>query len=101
MDAVVSNPPYVSAEEWDGLEPEVRDHDPREALVPGPTGLEAYQALVGAAFILLRPEGTLVLELGYGQSEQVRDLAEGAGFRAVRIKPDLRAVPRVLVAERP
>ena len=75
MDLVVSNPPYVSEREWETLEPEVRDHDPRVALVAGPTGLEAYSALVPSSFVLLRPGGRLVLELGDRQAGGVR----GAG----------------------
>jgi release factor glutamine methyltransferase len=101
MDTVVSNPPYVRADEWARLEPEVRDHDPQGALVAGPTGLEAYQALIPSAFDLLRPEGYLVLELGFGQAEDVRDIALASGFRAHEIRPDMQQIPRVLVAERP
>lgn len=100
MDVVVSNPPYVSAEDWQGLMPEVRDYDPREALVPGPTGLEAYGPLVRSAFALLRPEGSLVLELGWGQADRVRELVAEAGFRGMQVRPDLRSIPRVLVAEK-
>lgn len=100
MDVVVSNPPYVSAEDWQGLLPEVRDYDPREALVPGPTGLEAYGPLVRSACELLRPEGSLVLELGWGQADRVRDLVAEAGFRGIQVRPDLRSIPRVLVAEK-
>lgn len=100
MDAVVSNPPYVSADDWQGLAPEVRDYDPREALVSGPTGLEAYGPLVRSAAELLRPEGSLVLELGWGQADRVRELVGEAGFRITEVRPDLRSIPRVLVAEK-
>jgi release factor glutamine methyltransferase len=97
MDLVAANPPYVSEEEWEALEPEVRDHDPRAALVAGPTGLEAYAALLPAASGLLRPGGHLVLELGCGQDRAVRSLAASAGFEIVEVLPDLRGIPRVLV----
>jgi release factor glutamine methyltransferase len=100
LDAVVSNPPYVSAEDWQGLAPEVRDYDPREALVPGPSGLEAYGPLLETAFELLRPEGSIVLELGWGQADRVRELVSEAGFRGVQVRPDLRSIPRVLIAEK-
>lgn len=100
MDAVVSNPPYVSEGDWQGLAPEVRDYDPREALVSGPTGLEAYGPLVRSASGLLRPEGSLVIELGWGQADRVRELVGEAGFRITEVRPDLRSIPRVLVAEK-
>ena len=101
MDAVVSNPPYVSETEWETLEPEVREYDPRVALVGGATGLEPYAPLARAARDLLRPEGLLVLEVGFEQAEEVKTIVSAAGFRAIRIEPDLRGIPRVVVAEGP
>jgi release factor glutamine methyltransferase len=101
MDAVVSNPPYVAASAWGDLEPEVRDHEPRDALVPGPSGMEAYHVLAPAAYDLLRPGGWLVLELGYGQRDGVRRLVDGAGLVTEAVRPDLRGIPRVLLARRP
>ena len=100
LDAVVSNPPYVSQEEWEGLAPEVRLHEPRVALVPGETGLEAYRALLPAAFRLLRPGGALVLELGWRSAAPVRALAGEAGFRDVDVRRDLRGLERILMARR-
>jgi len=100
MDLVVSNPPYVSEQDWNGLEPEVRDHDPREALVAGPTGLEVFEELLPAAFGLLRPDGVFIAEIGCGTESAVGSLAATAGFRAIDVRPDLRGIPRVLVAER-
>ena len=100
MHAVVSNPPYVAAAAWEQLEPEVRDYDPREALVPGPSGLEAYHALAPAACNLLRPGGQLVLELGHGQADAVRAILVSSGFDAFVVHADLQGIPRVLVARR-
>jgi len=101
MDVVVSNPPYVREDEIEQLQPEVRDFDPREALVSGPTGLESYRRLLRSALDLLRPEGAIVLELGWDQAASVRQLAAEAGFRGIEVRPDLRSVPRVLIGERP
>ena len=101
FDAVVSNPPYVTELEWHGLEPEVRDWEPKQALVPGPNGLEAYEALVPAARRLLRPGGFLLLEIGYGQAEAVRGIAVEAGYEAIQVRDDLRGIPRVVVARSP
>jgi release factor glutamine methyltransferase len=101
MDVVVSNPPYVSEEEWRTLEPEVRDYEPKGALVPGPTGNEAYEALAPAAFRLLRPGGTLVLELGHTSEAAATRAVNHAGFGETGVLPDLRGIPRILVARRP
>lgn len=98
--AVVSNPPYVTEDEWRDLAPEVRDHEPREALVPGPSGLEAYEVLVPLAAAVLVPDGLLALELGHRSAPAVIGLAERAGLRDVRVLPDLAGIPRVLLARR-
>ena len=100
LHAVVSNPPYVPEEEWRTLEPEVRDHEPKGALVPGPTGLEAYAAIVPLAAASLVPGGVLALELGIASEPGVREMAERAGLSAVRVLPDLAGIPRVLLARR-
>jgi len=101
MDVVVCNPPYVTRGDWIELQREVRDHDPRVALVAGPSGLESYQAVIPASLGLLRPEGWLILELGYGQGPAVSELVLASGFRRPEIRPDLRGIPRILIAERP
>ena len=100
VDVVVSNPPYVAQAEWERLEPEVRVHEPRAALVPGETGLEGYAALMPAAFRLLRPGGSLVLELGWKSAAPVRTLALECGFQGLHIHDDDRGIPRILEARR-
>lgn len=99
-DAVVSNPPYVAEEEWGGLQPEVRDHEPRIALVPGPTGYEAYEAVARAASRMLRPSGLLALELGWKSEAAVRAIVLCNGFREIAVSDDMRGIPRVLIARR-
>ncbi|MGH9417655.1 MAG: peptide chain release factor N(5)-glutamine methyltransferase [Terriglobales bacterium] len=98
-DLVVSNPPYVAAAELAGLQAEVRDHEPRAALVAGPAGTEVYARLIPAAHAGLRPGGWLVLELGYAAAEAVREML-GAGWEGVTVRPDLQGWPRVLLARR-
>jgi release factor glutamine methyltransferase len=97
---VVSNPPYVDPAELDGLAPEVRDHEPREALVApdGPYG--PYRRLVQQAYPLLVPGGTLLVEIGQGMSTGVVRLFETGGFQVLRVLPDLQSIPRVVVARR-
>ena len=101
FDLVVSNPPYVREAEWRDLAPEVRDHDPRSALVP-PGGVEAlYGRLLAGAARVLRPGGTVAVEVGAGQSEGVAAQAAAAGFEPARTRRDLQEIPRVVVARRP
>jgi release factor glutamine methyltransferase len=99
LDLVVSNPPYIAAAEVASLPVEVREHEPREALVAGPTGLEAYKRLV-SQLGALRPGTPLVLEVGAGQAEAVAALLEDAGFVHVRTIPDYAGIPRVVIGRR-
>jgi release factor glutamine methyltransferase len=101
MDAVLSNPPYVAEDEWAGLSPEVRDYEPRVALVPGPSGLEAYRRVAASAIRLLVPGGCMVVELGFKREGGARDAATRAGLTGLEVLPDLRGIPRVLLARRP
>jgi release factor glutamine methyltransferase len=98
---VVSNPPYVSAAEWADLDAEVRDHEPRLALVPGDTGLEALDLLLDQARHWLAPGGTIVLELAPHQSAVMAATAEKAGYLDVRVRPDLAGRERTLTARWP
>jgi len=100
FDAVVSNPPYVAEEEWGGLDPEVRDHEPKRALVPGPTGNEAYAVIAPAAYRALAPGGLLALELGWKSEAAVRAMVAAAGFRQIEVRPDVQGIPRVLAARK-
>lgn len=97
---VVSNPPYVTAAELGGLAPEVRDHEPVEALVSGPTGLECLERIVADAPTWLEPSGVLVLELAPHQAADVAARAAAAGFASVEVRDDLTGRARALVARR-
>jgi release factor glutamine methyltransferase len=98
FDLIVSNPPYVSEEEFAGLERQVREHEPRGALVSGPTGLEAYAALLPQARARLRPGGWLILETGYRSAAALRPLL--ADWAAVEARRDYQGWERVLLARR-
>jgi release factor glutamine methyltransferase len=101
FDLVVSNPPYIPADEYVALEPNVRDYEPRLALYGGVDGLDFYRRLVPGAALLLRPGGMLAVEVGRGQADPVAGIFEAAGaFGAVRTRDDLSGVPRVVYAHR-
>ncbi len=99
FDLIVSNPPYVGREEWARLTADVRDHEPRRALVGGVRGTEFTEKLVRAARRFLKPGGRLVLEIGAGQEETVRAMF-GAGWDAAEVAPDLAGIPRVIAARK-
>jgi release factor glutamine methyltransferase len=96
---VVSNPPYVAEAEVLDLPVEVAVWEPRGALVSGPTGLEAIEAIVAEAPEWLDPEaGALVCELAPHQAVDAQDLARDVGFAEVDVHADLAGRDRVLVA---
>lgn len=97
FDLIVSNPPYVAARDLPGLEPEVRDHEPRLALTDDGDGLAFYRRILDVAPTLLRSGGNIFLEIGYGQSEALDALCRDAGFE-VDVLTDLDRVPRILWA---
>lgn len=98
---VVSNPPYISENEFDLLDGEVREWEPRIALVAGPTGMEAVEAVVVSAGEWLRPEGSVVVEIAPHQAGRAAALARAAGFSDVDVVEDLTSRERVLVARSP
>ena len=100
LDLLVSNPPYIPAEEEAGLPREVREHEPRGALYAGPEGLDAYRSLIADAPRLPRPGGWLVVELGYRQVDAVRAMLD-ARWSEVSVVSDLAGLPRVLAARLP
>jgi release factor glutamine methyltransferase len=101
---VVSNPPYVTEEEWAGLDPEVRA-EPRQALVAGPgrsgaPGLADVEAVLQEALFWLARPGAVVVELAPSQAGAAQERARQLGYDEVRVEPDLAGRPRALVARR-
>lgn len=96
FDLVVSNPPYIPSGDIDGLDPEVRDHDPRLALDGGPDGLQAYRDLAPEILRILKPGGIFAVEIGWDQGPQVKALFEAQGFADVIVVKDLSDRDRVV-----
>lgn len=96
FDVVVSNPPYISSAEINGLEPEVRRHDPRRALDGGPDGLDAYRVLAALLRGIITPPGAFFLEIGAGQGKAVLSLLAQAGLGDLAVIRDLAGRDRVV-----
>jgi release factor glutamine methyltransferase len=97
FDLMLANLPYVSESEWEGLQPEVREYEPREALVAGPTGFEAIEALLAALRGPVGLPAAIALEVGAGQAERVVELVGAAGFASTEVRRDLAGIERVVV----
>ena len=100
FDLVVSNPPYVRSEDIAGLEPEVRDWEPRLALDGGPDGLAAYGLLAQEIPRVLKPGGRFLVEIGHDQGAAVRELFILAGAEAVEVVKDLSGLDRVVTGSK-
>ncbi len=96
FDLILSNPPYIPAQNIAELMPEVTNYEPHLALNGGADGLAAYRSIIGTLPRLLAPGGAAILELGIGQAQNVAALAQAAGF-SVKTRPDLANIPRALV----
>ncbi len=101
FDVVVSNPPYVREDEHAELPTEIREWEPREALVAGEDGLTLLRRLVGGAPEVLNPGGLLAVEVGAGQAEAVASLVRHtAGLGAPVVLKDLARRDRIVLADR-
>jgi release factor glutamine methyltransferase len=101
VDVVVSNPPYVAEHELDHVDPEVRAHDPRVALVAGGDGLDVIREVAATAWQLLHPGGWVVVEHSDRQGESAPQLLRDQGFTDVADHPDLAGRPRAAVGRKP
>lgn len=101
LDLVVANPPYIPTAVWAGLDPGVRDHEPRLALDGGPDGVGSIRAIALGAGQSLAPGGALVLEHHHDQSATVLQLLRQVGLQQVRAHRDLEGVLRFASARRP
>jgi release factor glutamine methyltransferase len=96
---IVSNPPYIGEWEVDSLQPEVRDYDPRQALVGGVLGFELPLALLQAAFYRLESGGVLLMEIDPRQSEALREKALIQGWSQVEVMNDYQQESRFFIAK--
>ncbi len=98
FDVITMNPPYIPSADVAGLEERVRDYEPHLALTDDADGLSFYRRMASLATTVLKPTGTLFMELGWGQEQAVRDIF-CEGWKCVVVH-DLADIPRVLVVTR-
>ena len=101
FDLVVCNPPYVSAMEYEKLDKNVRDYEPRLALYAGEDGLDIYKRIVEKIDMFLKPSAALILEIGYAQGQAVRDMLDKIGtFNEIIIEKDFHNNDRIVTAKK-
>jgi release factor glutamine methyltransferase len=101
VDVLVSNPPYLAAAELAATEPEVRDWDPHDALVAGPSGHEVTDRLLALAPAWLRPGGWVLLEVDETRAAETAGRAAAAGLADAEVLRDLTGRDRFVRARRP
>ncbi len=100
FDVICSNPPYVADPDWEELPPTITRYEAPGCLLGGPDGLDIVRRLVAGAQDRLLPGGTLALEIGMGQYEQVRQLLEQNAYNDLSTRQDLAGLDRIAVAKK-
>jgi release factor glutamine methyltransferase len=101
FDLIVCNPPYVSAAEFEKLDKNVKDYEPRLALFAGQDGLDVYRRIFERVDRVLKADAALMLEIGYAQGQAVKELLEQTNcFGEVRIEKDFHNNDRIVTAKR-
>ena len=101
FDLIVCNPPYVSAAEYEKLDRNVRDYEPKLALFAGHDGLDVYRRIAQKVDGFLKPDAAVMLEIGYAQGPAVRKLLEKTGaFGEIKVEKDLQKNDRIVTAKK-
>lgn len=99
FDIIVSNPPYVSEEEYDTLQKEITNHEPKNAVTDFGNGLTFYETISEKAKNILQPKGKLYFEVGKDQAEQVKEILLKNNFMNIVIVQDYSSIDRIVCGE--
>ncbi|MBN1805567.1 MAG: peptide chain release factor N(5)-glutamine methyltransferase [Sedimentisphaerales bacterium] len=101
FDLIVCNPPYVSTTEYETLDKNVKDYEPKKALFAGVDGLDVYYHVIKDSGKFLKNDGALMLEIGYAQGRAVKELLEQTGeFAEIKIEKDFHNNDRIVTAKK-
>ncbi len=101
FDLIVTNPPYVSEPEYKALDRNVKDYEPAHALLAGADGLDVYKRILEQVDDFLKPDGALMMEIGYAQGPAIGKLLENTGiFKTITIEKDFANNDRIAIAKK-
>ena len=100
FDLIVSNPPYIRGDDIKGLQAEIKDWEPVEALDGGEDGLDYYRIIIPEARNYLEKTGFLMFELGINQADAVKKMAENTGFQNISLIKDYSGIERILILKK-
>lgn len=98
FDLIVSNPPYIPTGDFENLQLEVKNFEPHIALTDGKDGLTIIERIISHAPKFLKPDCYLLMEIGFDQSKQVKEMFDLQIWQAVEFLPDLQGIPRTIKA---
>jgi release factor glutamine methyltransferase len=98
-DLIVSNPPYVSENDYENLEPELKNYEPKIALSDNSDGISFYKRIIELSDQILSKPGKIYFELGMGQSKQVQNLFEQKWFSNITVTKDYSGIDRIICGE--
>jgi release factor glutamine methyltransferase len=102
FDLITANPPYVSSAEYEKLDRNVKDYEPKLALLAGTDGLDVYKRLIAQVDKFLKPGAAVMMETGYRQADAIRGLLEATGiFGRITVEKDFSNNDRVVTATKP
>lgn len=100
FDCIVSNPPYIKTSDIQNLQREIKDYEPVEALDGGEDGLCFYRLILKNLSKFLKEDGIIILEIGYDQANDVKEIAMNNGFKNVTLIKDYSEIERVAIIRR-
>ena len=100
FDLIISNPPYISEKDYQTLAENVKNYDPKAALIGGEDGFSAYRDIIKVAPQFLKSRGILLLELGQGQDEKVGYFLQEQNFKGIQSFKDLSDIVRCISGEK-
>ena len=100
FDMIISNPPYLSEELYESAEPEVKDFEPKQALLSGDAGMSDLKKIIEQAYRFLKPGGYLVFETGTDQHAELSEEAQRIGYPGIKTTQDLNGYDRFLWMQR-
>ena len=100
FDMIVSNPPYIQSDDIKELQPEVKDYDPLSALDGGKSGFDSYERIAQTASRLLRQDGYILLEAGFGQARRIANIYMTHGFKLIKVVNDLAGIARCVILQK-
>lgn len=101
FDIIVANPPYIAVSEYEALLPEVREYEPKLALVADDDGLACYRKIVSQVRSVMKKDALLAFEIGVTQADAVKAIVESSGLAVVAIRQDMTGRPRCVLAQQP